>query len=469
MLEYFTKLLFLLGIKNKTIKKKIKTIDLSKSINIEDDINIKCNFTNKICIDSYYIYTMFIFMILLVEPILLTIDIINNKKYYILPLFCYTIIIPIQYVHSIIYFNIKKKSFYELYCQIHKKKNKKIYCLPNDIKLTIYIISVSGVSICFSIMNTLISYSYDFIFILKIVSWLYGRTILSLNIYTFYYIFCKHLKDLKYVKILLTHRSDISIADFCYKIIDIRTQLRVSIEKLQPIYVTTTLIGSFAIGNIVKYKILTLEIILSSIIFFIIQFIFILIIYNVSNQRQELLNYVKETEFISRYIIKKEDYSNDSNEIQNNVPIINNTSQLSTTPTPSPYITLNIMKNKPELSNSLNNIILNTTVKKKIIENIKKNTPRKIIYTPEPVEPNKNENQLTEQIKISQINNIEDTLNISSMSIDWLILNTILTEEWSNFSFLGINLNDGSIFRKATMITGGIVAVTNYIDESNFL
>ncbi len=425
MLKYFNKLLFFLGIRHSQPQQE-------KSI---DQTDLTCKFSPK-CIEGYYIYTLFIFLILLIEPILTLSKIIQQKSYKSLPLFSYMLIVPIQYIHTIRYFNIKKHTFHDLYNAVYNGQLVKKYCLPNDRNLTISIIGFSSLSIIFSLFTLTYAYlspaiKYDLeysdnkviLYIVRTLTWIYGRTIVSLNIHIFYYVFCKHLKDLKYVRFVL--KKGETLDTFCNEIIDIRHRLRTSINKLQPIYVTSTLIGSFAIGNIIKYKIFVMDILFTSAIFFIIQCILIFIIYGVSYQRTKLLEYINESTFISKFILKK------------NKQIIHN------------------IKKQRRLS-EIPTIKLDNHADSKIVINITTKSPS---FDAGSVINEKKDNQ-TEDIKC-----IKELSNITSLSVDWIILNTILKEEWANFTFLGINLNDGSIIGKATMISGGIVAITNYISQ----
>ena len=75
------------------------------------------------------------------------------------------------------------------------------------------------------------------------------------------------------------------------------------------------------------------------------------------------------------------------------------------------------------------------------------------------------------QIKLDNIDESKKQYLLSkenSTSIDWIILNTFLKEEWVNFEFFGVQLNDGILIKKCFALIGMIISI-NKISIDYFL
>lgn len=397
MLENFNKLLRFLGIRN-DFSKKLKSRTLYE----------KCQE-----ISIYRIYTSFIICILFFEPAIYVYDMFNDRNYELFPIICFMLVQPIQYIHALAYFNIESNPFHELYNEIYCTNYDK-KCLPNEFKLMAYIYSVSILSILLSMVVLFINLinddfvNYDIekyetniqvvFYIIRVLKWIYGRITLTLNMYIFFYVFCKHLNDIRNIINSITG-SKISISTLCKKIIKVRYDLQISINNLQPIYLTATILSSFALGNMIQYKIYSIDLIISCFVLLIMQCIFLIIIYGVAGNRQELLNYIKSVDFASKYILNRHRIKKycDEDDIE-------------------------MKEHKLE---------------------IMEEREKKEKYTYEIV-------------------------NDTNKTIDWILLNSLLTEEWSDFGMLGFKFSDGSAVKKAIFITGLIVAFSNWISKGDF-
>ena len=177
----------------------------------DDNSNYKC-YDKCSNITSNYIYftfyKCFIFLVLLFTPSLYIYDIIVNNNKDIIPTISFTIMQPIMYI--IIHDVFSTNYFLKIYHESHNPKYKKIhYCLPNEKRIVISVITISIISSIVSFIFYLITekaFIYKeldnlgdvFITILYILNWIYGRLILSLSFNIFFYVFIKQLKDLKY-------------------------------------------------------------------------------------------------------------------------------------------------------------------------------------------------------------------------------------------------------------------------------
>ena len=81
-------------------------------------------------------------------------------------------------------------------------------------------------------------------------------------------------------------------------------------------------------------------------------------------------------------------------------------------------------------------------------------------------------NRLTKDELLAKYNGdtdiiIMDMLEDSATTADWMSFNSVCTEEWSNFSVLGIQLSGGEIFQKGVLIVGFILLIEGFFFRSN--
>ena len=396
-------------------------IQSEHSINIDTsptNQNLRSN--NKSCIQQYFnknilysilswLYSLTIFIILLINPILYFIEVCKGNIEY-LSICSFTFIYPVQYFLSINYF--AKDHFDKHYFNWKKKprmpgKNKFI-CVNQNNLILLFLFIVGIISLIISFVFLLIDDDYIFIdklsrytstqrkiFLgIEIISWIYGRLLLILNLFTFFFIFCKHITELKEEEEFLkksnwiNYRGTKTISDICISIIIKKYELGESINALEFIFTGSTFLGGIGFAsswiNYRKYGISSYLLILC-ISFVIIQTFFFIIIKKIGEVKQSMLASVHHPIFAAQWLMRTKE------------------------------------RHKRSLDD---NELL-------------------ILFSDE-----------------------------NSSSIDWIILNTILNEKWVDFSFFGISLNDSELIKRCFGLAGLIISVNqfsfNYLtDPSN--
>jgi hypothetical protein len=296
-----------------------------------------CNKYNNIT--SYYIYfTLYkclIFLILSFTPSLYLYDVIINNNKDIIPTISFTIMQPFLYI--IIHDVFSTNYFLKIYHESHNPKYKKIhYCLPNEKKIVISVITISSISAIASFIFYLISekaFIYDelnnvgdvFVTIMYFLNWIYGRLILSLSLNVFFYVFIKQLKDLKYIYYKIDPDNvenmigSMPVADLLHDIIWVRHNFNTAIRMLEYVYITATICGSISIAYIIDYGIYTSDNIAAGGLYVVIQGLFMCIIALVEQQRQKLLVLIRSTKFSEKYILRRNEICRACMDIENKI------------------------------------------------------------------------------------------------------------------------------------------------------
>ena len=426
--------------------KLLKIIGIFKTEYYELDNNncIVC-FSRCIKFKCRYFYTVFIFSILLIEPILLINYILQTKTHYMLSSLMFSFITSLNYLLGFSY--ISNNHFHKIFLDIILNKYKINYCISKEKNLISSILITSLLFIIFNMVNifkkldnfhnyyldinnTLINVFYIFHVIFYT---LYSRLILSFNMHIFYLVFCKHLKDIKYQTRELEEveswtNSQTKVAELCHNLIELRYELGISISKLGKFYIWLTILGSFGIGLAVHYKKYDTTIVSNIIIYFILQIIFLSIISIVGKTRQKLCDIIHTPAFSMKYIMRDIDVSET---IDNVVTLDNNT-----------IITIRDINKK---NKNIDLDIINIEINDNINDNINENNEN-------------NEKKYNKMLK-GIYNNVEQ----SGSSIDWIILNNILNNKWTSIDLFGISFDDGSGISKSLALTTTIVAMINYI------
>ena len=372
------------------------------------DIKININIERRNKIESIvssalsWLYTVGIFGLLCVQPIYSIIYIIRedeqNTNFYISSIF-FQLIPPIQYLLAVKYFSTNHfEKFY-----INNKKHH-INCFPSLNNLSLFIIVITAFTIAFNYIilkkdisiirqrdgefpqfNNFNHTSRTFISIFLILSWLYGKMVVYLNIVCFSLIFCKHCKIITECvnKLQNENKGILTVNDILREIIQIRYDLEESIDQYKNIFSSLTLFGSIGLGFILeRIRVGNFDLFPwnSFIVYIILQFIFIFIIFKVTNNKESLSKYIKEPQFVEKFIKR--------------------------------YTIRDISERFSESETQL--IILN----------------------------------------------IEEE---NSSTIDWMILNSIINADWTEFRVMGINVSDGDLIKKGLVLVTIIVTFNSYI------
>lgn len=365
-----------------TINKNYLTINNSESF--------KCSIFSFI----YWLYSLFIFTILCIPVFLYAKKSITDKNFYIPFLFFY-LIYPVQYIFSIIYYS--SDHYYKLikiwdvkcndkHCYLSKKSIACIFIVIFSLILSIvtYILSV------YNIYNAKYVLYNEIFHIIWIVELFYGRTLILFNLFVFFFVFHIHINNLNEIVDFLEksnwvyYRDIKDISDICIDIVIKKYELEESIDKLQNIFSSSTILGTIGlIATLLNFKHYGIDIYLTVLcsIYFIIQVYFFIIIYIIGEQQTKMYKSIRHPIFAAQWLHR---------------------------------------------------------VKQIKLDNI---------------------DESKKQYLLSKEN---------STSIDWIILNTFLKEEWVNFEFFGVQLNDGILIKKCFALIGMIISI-NKISIDYFL
>ena len=352
--------------------------------------NISCSIFSII----YWLYSLFIFSILCIPIYFYINKIITENNFYIPFLFFYAIY-PIQYIFSVIYYssdhyykliNIWNVNCNSQYCILSKKS---ISC----ILVIITSLIISTITYTLSIYNIFDNKNvvYNNIFhIIWIIELFYGRTLLLFNLFVFFFVFHIHINNLNEIVSFLEksnwvyYRDIKDISDICIDIVVKKYELEESIDKLQNIFSSSTILGTIGlITTILNFKQygINIYLIILCVIYFIIQLYFFTIIYIIGQQQSKMYKSIRHPIFAAQWLHR---------------------------------------------------------IKQFKLDNIDE-TKKQFILSKE-----------------------------NATSLDWIILNTFLKEEWINFEFFGIQLNDGILIKKCFGLIGMIISI-NKISIDYFL
>ena len=469
---------------NGNYDKNNNLVSLNCFCNCNDDNNSNYKCYDKCSnITSNYIYftfyKCFIFLVLWFTPSLYIYDIIVNNNKDIIPTISFTIMQPIMYI--IIHDVFSTNYFLKIYHESHNPKYKKIhYCLPNEKRIVISVITISIISSIVSFIFYLITdkaFIYKeldnlgdvFITILYILNWIYGRLILSLSFNIFFYVFIKQLKDLKYTYYKIDPDNienmigSMPVADLLHDIIWVRHNFNTAIRMLEYVYITATICGSISIAYIIDYDIYTNDNIVAGGLFILIQGLFMAIISLVEQQRQKLLILIRSTKFSEKYILRRNEICRACIDIENKVKnkLLKNdidsksaSSSDNSSDRKSPKSSENkciecLNINQDECKTNINTFIdtndnnlkhssiLTNRLTKNIIN--KNNT-----YGRKKYKKNNTINSILYDNKFNTFDYVKcsyEWVKSTGQMIDWMILTNALNDEWEAFSLFGIKFN----------------------------
>jgi len=408
------------------------------------------------------LYTYIIILLLFYQPCLETILSAHYLDFTNIPLTLFYYIVPIHYLISLNYFNSQRnKRIYESSNKDFEEiENRIIYCLPEEKVLFRSILLASFLIIQWSI----ILYIYMdkpsvYLFIPKkykilndiliITSMFPARTILVLNSHIFFFSFLQQLYKMKKLEKKLQKRKWVhdkkkSMSILCYEIIDIRYTLSRLINKLEYMYSSITVIGGIVVGIMIEYGYWDIINITCLSIFLILQFIFLSIIYNISNAKEEIFKIIYNRSFVFKYLINNDDIKiprkiNSSLEKE-----INHIMDIELEEDNDKFVEKNLNINdiilSPGNNNSNDSSMSGSMEFNKNMDTILRNQLSSTIH---------NDNILDEIYK---------KITMTSYSVEWIILNDLLSKDWEKFKVLGIEINNGKVLIDSVIITSLFIA-----------
>ena len=265
-----------------------------------------------------WIYSIFILLILLLPTIWYVLK-YNNLSSYYLPYILFYGIYPTQYILSIIYYSndhydrllhLWDKTFIKNdYISITKKEFS-IYCI------LLFVVIISSINLYYLINGDYKSEYFDYInnnyiYFVIFLEWIYGRTLILFNLFVFFFTFHTHIYDMKNNVDFLEqsnwvfYKDTKKISDICTDIIIKKFELEESIQFLQNIFSSSTILGTIGfVITILNYKEYgcDLYLLILCIIYIVIQFYFFIIIITISNQQTSMKQSIRHPIFASHWI-----------------------------------------------------------------------------------------------------------------------------------------------------------------------
>ena len=361
------------------------------------------------------LYRLFVCVLIFYYSVTNITYIVKTNYVYIPPSIIFKLLIPVEYILSLIYFS--RTHFDSFY--LNDSNSKLIICIPSVkyvITGIITIVSISSiVSLVLKISNNgefnqldPLNYSNQplmikiLILLFDLLQWFYGRSIILINLSAFTIVFCKHVKIIEGILEILNNkvynRCDMKQLSFiCKQVTRMRYELHNSIKYMENMFSTSTIIGAITMGYIFetrgKYSISEISVI-SILMFVFSQIVFFYIVCRVSNQKDELHKLINSPRIVKLFLSRL---------------------------------------NKQEFDLYI------------------QSNPEEYIHTEEYI------NTIT---KMEQMISIERE---NATSIDWLILNNILNQKWTEFTVFGITLQDGNILKKCIVLGTLFILLLKYV------
>ena len=515
MYKFLNKLLFILGLRYPVCidteiyfqSKPVVPIALDQERGREIEIDISCFQMPKFCWRKilYWFYSTLIFGCIIIEPVFLIVASFKDRTLIYISNIAFLLIPPLLQLVIVRYF--RSKSFDKIYYEVSLLKDTR-HLIKNDTVLSFLILIPSVISIIVSSLFKFTTYNDNslfqfyianvgtasavFLYIFQFVSWFYSRTITFLTLVIFFYVFFKHVNDMKTFIFVLNNHSVWSkdptiISEFIHAIIKLRYELDNSIDKLSKVYVLATILGAIGLGNVISNKKLDSFTLISSIIFIICQLVFLLIIYLITVQQNKLSGIIMDPEFSIKYIYRKYRYmdydiTTKSPVLYKNIRQNSEVSDLSVTSIGRLLKNVYSPQYREESAQviplgNLQDMVRDDNLSVSVVgKRRKKHTTRHRdtvavdVDAPDGMADGMADGMtdaadaspLTKDI-IKTINNIN---NYNGSSIDYIILHLLISESWtSNFSLLGMQFNNTDSIQKALLITSVIITISGFISE----
>lgn len=392
-----------------TIKNNKKLIDIDLTGSDSPHFNLYMNILNlneldlkmKLKIYLYNIYSLFIFLLLCVQPTYLFYKLCENNgdlQNYLIT-FLLNINTPINYIWAKLYF---KTNHYDSF------NNSCSYNCWSYIALIIFI-AIINILLNFIDIDTFYN-QYYFIhnlnknigIILVVIEWIYSKLTLLLTSSAFTIVFCQHVKDIKnFIKKIKKNEYDLEdsycLSALIKEIGKLRYSVEVSIRFFNNLISIITITGGislaiFARKIYIKYietKLVTFEkheyfLIQFYVLYIVCQAIFFLNVMNYSELRTRLVKLIESPFFINKFLTRWT-----ASKIEHKC------------------------RDKDEIK-KLNKMI----------------------------------------ICIEQEN---------ASSIDWILLEKLTTSKWLDFSIMGISTQDGSLIKKVITFSSIIYFIISYL------
>jgi len=449
-----------------------------------------------------YSYTFVVFLLLLYQPALESIITYNSGDISNISNIVFYYVAPIHFYIAFYYFrNQEEKTIYESK-KLDAIQNETcvLRCIPKEETLlkSLYIISFfvfieSLITLYIEDPNIYKHLSYPMYIFTKIlisISFIPSRIILVLNSHIFFFSFLQQIHKLQDLEKTLRYRNydetkKYSVAVLCYEIIDIRYTLSRLIQKTELMYISTTMLGGVSTGLSIELQHWSIRNITSIVLFIFSQIVYLWIIYLIDTSRDEIGKIIHRRSFASKYILRKNNFSSTCFDLEKNILHLQNS-----------YDTIekdnNNIKEKKSISNSRekviedNDIVIhvhNETSQKELRKRINGNNTS---FTSINIQDNilEDSNEIKKKIQsLLQTKNdscsvdtpilnndeyircIYEWVTNTGSSVDWIIVNQLLQENWACFKLLGYHFTNGKALSSAIFITTVLIASTSILGK----
>ena len=396
------------------------------NITISNEIDL----TKRIKIYLYQLYSFFIFLVLVIQPIYLIcmafIE-LNNFESFIISFLCH-INTPINFLWAKYYY--KYNHFIKYYVNYNLDNCK------NCDKLLIFMLIGSFLSILFNIsINSTFINNFNCYYVLfnqnknvnlltyifSIIEWMYARSLYALTASSFTIVFCNHINDLITFKYRVNKNEFEMENNYCLtkmitNIASLRHGIELSIGFYNDIISFITATGTLSFGLFIRSKINNLDniedlkiidndiyLLQSYVLFIFFQFIFFINIYRYSKIRISICKRLQSSEFINHFLTRW------------------TVSRVKSKCSPRINVKRNLNENEYEnLNSNVNEVLFNTKILLCIDE----------------------ENATT---------------------LDWFVLDKLINIKWMDFKIMGISFDDGELIKKTIAFSSILLVLFGYI------
>ena len=281
--------------------------------------------------------------------------------------------------------------------------------------------------------------SYRAVYTWFIINWIFSSYVLSVNTSIFAYVFHKHLEDIRYLQddlesVMIWKMDQTSFTELSRKIIGLRYVISQSVDKLESLYTSTTLLGAIALGSIIEFKQLNAYLIYYIVVFFLSQFSFLYFIYYISKNREDILKIIKSPTVMFKYLTN-----------------------------------VKSMKNIDVLRKEMNELQKIDPTKAHTLNKFKIAAYSNITYD-HMVDVEKGREEGSYSSTDGDVEGEILTLGYkNNAAIDWMILQGILQEKWANFNLMGVSFDGSDVITKAAGITSLIIIASSFINSLNII
>jgi hypothetical protein len=291
--------------------------------------------------------------------------------------------------------------------------------------------------------------------LLVLIEWIFSALSLATNLVIFSLVFDKHLKDITEMKDHLESEfiwkmDQTSFTELTRKIIGLRFVINQSVDHLESFYTTFTILGAFAIGPIVEFKVIDSYLIYLMVIYFTCQVIFVYFIYYISKNREDILKIIKSPTVMFKFLTNVKS--------MHNVEVLRHEMQELRRLDPERVHTLNKFKiaaYSPVVFEDIADLEHGMLTADNSYDNASVRHSS-----------NSSHSELVQNKAMAELL----TLNYkNNAAIDWIILQDVLREKWTSFNLLGISFDDSDVIKKSVGMTSVIILASSYINSLTLL